>query len=171
MDWKKYVVEKYLGKTEGNYEVHKPEIQEKLFKDLTSADETKMYGAANIITSLDNLNFTKEQVCEIENKCSNLPKSENKSMRDYRQDVSAALMVINHFQEGAKCKCDIYQKWNLFPVEKEVELGYLKQLNEPFINHQKYQIEHELECEICSTKWQVNRNDGYHYPVWKWIKK
>lgn len=57
---------------------------------------------ANIITSLDNLNFSKEQVGEIENECSNLPKSKNKTMRDYRTDVNTALMVINHFHEGAK---------------------------------------------------------------------
>jgi hypothetical protein len=171
MEWKKYVVENYLGETDGEYDFHKPAIQKKLYKELASGEESKILGAAKVLIGLDDLNFSNEQVKEIESKCSNLPRSEGKSMRDYRQDVNAAVMLIKHFQGGAKCKCEAYTKWIQFPVEKEIEIGYLKQLSEPFVNHEKYQIEQDVQCKVCGTAWQVNRNDGYHYPVWEWIKK
>jgi hypothetical protein len=171
MEWKKYVVENYLGQNEGDYAHLKHSIREKIYEELTSENESKILGASKILIDLNDLKFTTEQVNMIVKKCTNLPRSEGKSMRDYRQDVNAAIMLIKHFHSGAKCKCEVYNKWIQFIPEREVEMRYLEQLSEPVVNQEKYQIEYDLKCVVCNTKWQSNRNDGYHYPIWKWIKK
>ena len=171
MEWKKYVIENYLEEKEGEYELLKPLIREKVFKELTSDEESKILRAAKILIGLDDLKFTKEQASYILNKCSNLQKLESISVRDYRLDVEIAIKFIFNFQNGAECKCEIYEKWIQFIPEREVEIGYLTLLGQPFVNIDKYQTEYDLECRICNTKWRANRNDAYHYPTYEWIKK
>lgn len=171
MEWIKYVIDNYLKKEGGEYNLLKTCVREKIHSDIISGGESEIRGASNIVLGLDNLNFSKEQVDEIETKCSDLPKSASKSIRDYRQDANAAVMLLKHFNDGATCKCGLYEKWSQFIPEKEIEIDYLEQLAEPTINHIKYQIEYDLACKVCNTKWQSNKNDGYHYPIYEWIRK
>jgi len=171
MKWKEYVVENYLREKGGEYELLKPAIREKIYGELTSNDESKILNDSKILIGLDNLNFTQKEISDIEKKCENLPKSKSSTMRDYRQDVNAVIMLIKHFDDGAKCKCGVYEKWIQFAPEREVEIGYLSIQKEPYTNLEKFQIEYDLKCMICKTEWQANQNDGYHYPIYEWIKK
>ena len=170
MYWKKYVIEHYLGAEFIDYQIQKSKIQEKIYHDLTSGDQSKILGASKVLISLDNLHFTSEQVREITRKCTNLTSSTSISIRDYRTDVEAAVMVILNFHDGGECKCAVYPKWIQFLPEREIEMGFLTLAQEPTVHVEKYQTEYRVNCQVCHTHWIVCRNDGYHYPTYEWEK-
>ena len=146
-------------------------IKNKLYGDLTSGEESKILKGAKILIHLDGLHWTQNEFKTIGQKCQNLPPPKSKMVRDYREDVKAAVLVIQNFIDGNECKCGIYQKWVQFLPEREIEMGFLKMENEPIINKEKYQKEFDLSCLKCGTKWQSNEIEGYHYPWNEWIKK
>lgn len=170
---KKYIVEQYLGldfKGSISYEFNKPAIKKKLLEDLLSNDESKILGAAKLVRSLDNLNFSKSELDRIKNAISDLPKSDICRMYDYRFDIREGIEVIKNFVNGNKCKCNLYEKYERFSPESQLEMGLVKLESEPFVNKKKYQYEFDLICTFCGTRWFTFEQHSYHYPWSKWEK-
>lgn len=173
-DWKKYVLEQYLNikanSTDTQYEEYKEELKQLIFDAYCSGDIKKILNAAKTTIHLDNLGFTKQEFEIIKDKTTDLPTSNICVTRDYRADVNASIMVLDNFNKGNKCKCNLYEKWIQFSPDREIEMGFLTLTKPIFGNVAEYRMEYDLKCRYCGGIWHCNENNGYHYPTYEWEK-
>ncbi len=166
MNWKKYIVENYLGKKNTAYNNAKEELKLKIYNDFLSDDLSRILSASKILIHLDNLPFDSDEISLIGSRCKNLPKSSISITRDYRKDINIALKVLENFENGENCKCKVYNEWIHFLPEREIEMGFLIKTKDPIFYNDLYEIEHYLKCLKCGSDWSCTENQSYHYPTY-----
>ncbi len=172
-DFKKYLVEKYLNldfKGLSSYDNNRDYLKQTLYMDFTSGDESKSLSAAKIIRHLDNLNFSKEEIDNIKQISSQLLKSDICRMYDYRLDIKDAIDILENFELG-NCKCKLYPEKTSFSPDREIELGLVVLIEDPFVNKELYQYEYRLRCTNCKSEWLAIEQHSGHYPWTKWTEK
>ncbi len=86
-----------------------------------------------------------------------------KALRDWRLEADRALAVIEARAAG-RCTCEAEARHGA-PVA-----GPRWQVEGEAVDRAAYAIIHEVRCVPCGRRYRVERQEGYHYPVFRWAK-
>lgn len=89
------------------------------------------------------------------------------ALRDYRLNVDRCIRVLENFQTGAKCHCNLYHHESDFALHGETSGGFLTVENS-VVHRDEYFTEYFAGCNHCQRKWHVKEIIGYHYPTFEW---
>lgn len=89
------------------------------------------------------------------------------ALRDYRLNVDRCIRVLENFQAGALCHCNLYSHGSDFSLNGEVMDGFLT-IEKETIHHEEYFTEYDAVCLPCGRRWQIKEISGYHYPTFEW---
>jgi hypothetical protein len=81
--------------------------------------------------------------------------------------VDFAIRTIEFHKSPNVCSCNLYLEHSINP-EKEKENGFIE-ITDKKVGH--WEVDYEANCCKCGQIFNINRNDGGHFPWFKWIKK
>ncbi len=86
-----------------------------------------------------------------------------KGLRDWRVDADRARDVLVARHQG-KCTCTVDARHRA-PVP-----GEQWTITSEHTDRQRYCVVYDVRCRQCGAQWQVERDDSYHYPTFRWSK-
>lgn len=82
-------------------------------------------------------------------------------LRDWRVDAGQALEVMRTRAAGeCTCKTEAAGGAAVYGEQWEVESEE--------VDRERYCVDMEVRCTRCGSRWSVVREDGYHYPMFRW---
>ncbi len=149
----------------GLLESNEAESFEILLKLLASGDVIHTQMAADILGLKADPRYL-PKMREIRNQ---LPA--HKGLRDYRWTVDRNIEILENIEQGAKCRCDLYEVQSGFgerfnPRVEQVE-GFISIMRE-IVHREEYFTEYFCKCNTCGRRWRVTDEIGYHYSLYRW---
>jgi hypothetical protein len=85
-------------------------------------------------------------------------------LRDYRVDYDLLISILNSIIKG-ECICISKTQGNTSPYEE------LYNITSSNIVQAQYTTYYIVECKKCLSQFEVQEEQGYHYPIYRWNKK
>ena len=108
---------------------------------------------------LESLDFIRHIVSE-------LPARVQPALRDYRFAPRLALKLLECYARQ-QCRCTLYPTTHTLHVRDEEKWGFIQITKQETDRERMCQV-FECVCLTCGTRFEVEEEQGYHYPISTW---